>query len=36
MEPPQGEDMMPHPADMENGLRQTENVKMDHLEDIVA
>jgi len=33
MESPQGEDMMPPPADTENGLQQTENVRMDHLED---
>jgi len=33
MESPQGEDMMPPPANMKNGLRQTENVWMDHPED---
>ena len=33
MEPPQGEDMMPPLANMKNGLRQTESVRMDHPED---
>ena len=36
MEPPQGEDMMPPPANTENDLRQIENVKMDHPEDTVT
>jgi len=30
MESPQGEDMMPPPADTENSLRQTENFRMHH------
>ena len=34
MEPPQEEDIVPPPANMENALRQIENVRQDHQEDI--
>jgi len=34
MEPPQGEDIVPPLANTENTLRQTENVRKDHQEEI--